>query len=1131
MAKEKIIAFAEILAVGSITAIGLALGGPIGAAVIAGLGINLGSNIVQSGSNKLKEQWLTSSNGILNHDIQHALARAYIKALESIQKKYFEISESDSLPKNEKKSIKALFKELIEQAQETFLPSLEKAITENEIKTFLYDTQQTATDLILQRINKDELFSTYNEPFREYFKKYLLKEVQFWFAEELKTDNKDCNKAWRAFQRLLLEGIQADIKSLKVGQDLIHNDLQILNILRKQIEDLKERAPNEPFQQGLDHAINEMQQFLKDMYNISFRTEKKIDAIATDVKNLLDQKTVPDTSHLDEEIKPLLEEIKEVIDSYNYDKAEKLFEQASLIAKVKNDEYSIARLQKQYARIVKEKYFQLDKAEEILIQCLHIFEKYNSYKDISSTKEVLAQIKASLGDLNGAEIYATDNLEYVKTTKDYMEIASAYITLGFINIEKHQYKEALKFMDEAIQYGTRLSQNAEKKDKENGIYLISLGNHNKSFIYKRIGNLNEAKSCCLKAIEGHRKLEKKQELGKILFEMTEIECYEGNFSSGQWKKYIEEAKSIFREIKDYSMLARCIDLVSRIAYTSGEKKLSLEIFKQGYEEIKKSKDKEGIAYYLEQFVSFFIMQKKFEDAEIYLKELIEYAETNKLNKSIIRAYEDLANIADKKGNISKRNEYLDFVIKELEKEYNQEQSEAKKANILGKIGDVHTHLGNLRESLATFEKVSSIYERLNEVAGFAKATLIVAELNMQLGNRAKAFENWLKVSEIVKGTAFYEFATIAKINSGSFLIRTGDYETAQRHLEEAQYLILKYKLQHLEEVEYLLREIKERKDLTNPSDKSFSQMIHRLYEGINNNKEIIQPLLRYWYSKNEKDLYKHFYNITGVRSVLYTDDLNIINDISKKLSWLFDYYLIMSNEKFDESSYETFTSPYNNMEANEYIVFIKEENAVKDDSNFPQKLTNEDKLLEALNKPAENGSLPRYLLFPTKIENEIKVVVGGWSRSLPKIAYDFIRTKTADKIISGNIFFSNIDRSESRDKYYSDLLFCWQLRYMPIYINEELTSEDVRIIGKINIDIPINYFSDKNIITAAKKIFNSLFTIEKEKISTSLNNIKYDLDSLFAENKQKISITLSFVEFEYVVKKIIYPIINLNYKK
>jgi hypothetical protein len=215
LTKEQALKLLGILATASITSVGFAIGGTIGAAVIGGIGINLSSAIIQSGSAKLKERWLASNDGILNYDLQQALARAFVKALIHLEIKYFTLREANALPKNEKESIKALFKELKEQAREVFPASLEKAVKEQEIKDYLYERPETVTDKLWERINGTTLLSTYSEHFRDFFRQNLLNEVLFWFSEELKTDNKECNKAWRAFQRLLLEGIQADVKAVK----------------------------------------------------------------------------------------------------------------------------------------------------------------------------------------------------------------------------------------------------------------------------------------------------------------------------------------------------------------------------------------------------------------------------------------------------------------------------------------------------------------------------------------------------------------------------------------------------------------------------------------------------------------------------------------------------------------------------------------------------------------------------------------------------------------------------------------------------------------------------------------------------------------------------------------------------
>jgi tetratricopeptide (TPR) repeat protein len=870
--------------------------------------------------------------------------------------------------------------------------------------------------------------------------------------------------------------------------------------------------------------------FVCDIYNQNCDTKrksiKKISSLADYIHDFFVSKEKQEVEiKLDEEVKPFLDQLKELIDENKFDEAEELYEKAKEITDKKNDEYSRAKLQKQYARVLKDKYFNREKEDELLLSCLKVFEKYNKEEDIASTKEMLAQVRASLGDLNSAEIFITDFLEYAKQKESDDKLATGYIVAGYVHLEKGNYKKANDCMDEAIKFGTRLLLNNDEKKVATGNEVITFSHHNKSFIYMKDGNILEAKASCLKALEGHRKLQKKKELAQLLFEMTEIECFEGNFATGKWKEYIEEAKSIFLEIKDFSSLARCIDLVSRIAYSTGQKELSLQIFEEGYEEIKKTKDKRGIAHFLGQFVSYYKSQKNTKKAKEYIAELIEFAKENGLNVELVHAYQDLADIADIEGDIVTRDEYLLFVITELEKRLKDEQSNSRKANILGQIADVYTRQGKIRESLSTFEKVASIYQTENVIGGFAKSTLIIAELNLQLGNREIAIQHWLKVSDITKGTAFHEFASIAKLNIGSYLLTTGEYESAQRHLEEAKHLIEKYKLKHSEQVEHLLWEINERKQINSPIEKEFPELIEKLYNGINKKIESFEPILRHWYHKNEMHIYKHFYQATGIKAILYSDDLAEINLTTSSLNWLFDYFLIASSEYFEPYSSDLFLSPYEEYEAGEHFVFVS--NAEKEELNTIAPLSFEDKILHTLNQPNEKGKFPSYVFCPTEINGEIKVFVVGRGKGLPQIAYNFIEQKTSEYIINSRTFVSNIPRHTLRDKLYSDILFCWQLNFIPVYLNEEPQSEDVTIIGSITTKIPFGNFADKQVSNKAKKYFNSLLKIEKSKAKTDLNEIYLDLDSLFSGFNQLIKAKISLAEISYSGKKILYPIIFL----
>lgn len=755
-----------------------------------------------------------------------------------------------------------------------------------------------------------------------------------------------------------------------------------------------------------------------------------------------------------------------------------------------------------------------------------MFEKYKKEEDVAHTKELLAQTKATLGDLNSAEIFVNDFLEYSKQKADNDELARCYIVVGYVYMQKDDLKKANECMDEAIKYGTRLSLSDDTKQKKRGIETTSFAYHNKSVIYKRIGNIQEAKASCLKSLEGHRKLKKKKELGQMLFELAEIECFEGNFALGKWKEYIEEAKNVFREIKDYSWVARCIDLVSRIAYSTGQRELSLKIFTEGYEEIKKTNDKKGIAHFLEQFASYFIGQKNYDEAEKYLTELIEYSEKNDLEKSVARAYEDLARITDKKGDIQKRDEYLNFVIKSYEKEYNNEQSPAKRAFVLGKIAFIKEQLNDLRGALDIHYKVAKIFEELNIISEYAKTLLVITEIKIKLGERHNLLESWQKISAILEGTAFHELSSLAKINSGSYLLSNGEYEMAQRYLEEAQQQILKYKLRYAKEAEGLLREVKEKRDITNPPKTSFAEMINLLYGAIQSKKNPLEPTLRHWYYKFEKDTFKHFYSYPGLRSVLYSDDLDTINSISKNLSWLFDYFLIASGEKFEEDKLELMIYPYELIGDDVCFAVISKENAEKNSAPTSY----EEILLSQINKPNKEGNYPRYIATIDKQGEEYIIHMLGEGRSLPSISYKLIRENDATEIINGNYFILPINRHSLRDKFYTDIIMSWEMKYIPIYINEDLNSESVLILNKIETAIPCFNLSDKTKIASGKKLFNSLFKANKENAKTILNDFKFDIDILFHEEEKQISLSVFLVEISYSVRKIVHPVIVLKCK-
>jgi hypothetical protein len=214
------------------------------------------------------------------------------------------------------------------------------------------------------------------------------------------------------------------------------------------------------------------------------------------------------------------------------------------------------------------------------------------------------------------------------------------------------------------------------------------------------------------------------------------------------------------------------------------------------------------------------------------------------------------------------------------------------------------------------------------------------------------------------------------------------------------------------------------------------------------------------------------------------------------------------------------------MEAGEYLMVISKKSNEKKEA---QQLSFEDKVLTALNTPTQTGKLPRYTFAPTKVGNEIGLWCAGHPIDLPNIAYNFIKEKTGAGIISGNNFVLNIPRYTFRDKLYSDIRFCWQLGYIPIYINKELKSDDVVILGRIDTKLPLSNLPDKAISNKIKKAFNFLLKSDKDKAKVALHDLKIEFDELLSENGKKIPASILLAEINYVGKSIVSPIIILQY--
>lgn len=291
--KEQVSSLLGAFATLSVTGIGLAIGGAIGSTVLAGIGINLSSNLIEGGCRSLKQHWLNSEDGILNHDIQKAIGRAFVKALSALEKKYLDSEEIRPLKRYEKRSYKDLFHELRQQAQEALRITLEKIQLDPDVKHFLFDAPDVDGEKMWMRLVGEDLIAPYSAQLQSFLRSNLLNEILFWFGQELKTDSPGCNKAWRAFQRMLLQGIYEGVRNVQAHQELISRDLRKLDTIKNQLDQLQEniqsRLPNELFQRDLEVALSQIQGTLRAISQTSQRIDQNVEIISRDVKSLLER--------------------------------------------------------------------------------------------------------------------------------------------------------------------------------------------------------------------------------------------------------------------------------------------------------------------------------------------------------------------------------------------------------------------------------------------------------------------------------------------------------------------------------------------------------------------------------------------------------------------------------------------------------------------------------------------------------------------------------------------------------------------------------------------------------------------------------------------------------------------------
>ena len=230
--------------------------GTVLAGAVAGIGGNLLSNQVEAGLEKVEDLFTSSPDGLLNHNIQRALAQAFDNAVAALETAYFKTNAAQNLAPEKKDAIANLLQKLRECPEQYFL-----AASEEQIADWLYGDNRAALADLLRRIDARRIFNmdheVYGDDFRRFFENHLIKQVQFWFFEYLKVDQPENTKAWRAFQRLMLEIVQLNQHALYGETQAVKAQLAQIQTTLDNLRD-SPRQNDEPFADGLNAVLEQL---------------------------------------------------------------------------------------------------------------------------------------------------------------------------------------------------------------------------------------------------------------------------------------------------------------------------------------------------------------------------------------------------------------------------------------------------------------------------------------------------------------------------------------------------------------------------------------------------------------------------------------------------------------------------------------------------------------------------------------------------------------------------------------------------------------------------------------------------------------------------------------------------------
>jgi hypothetical protein len=229
----------NVAVVGALFLVGTAIAGPVGGIVTTVASESL-SDLAQRGWGNLRDRFL-GQQGIGEPDLQVTMRRAYLRAVDNLEMRWGQLTEIEGTRRVSG----------VGEAQGFFLTLREEAttaLTAQQLSTLSTDPAALQTlgsgNSGLRstlRLYLSSRLNTYGEGLAAFVLQGFEPELSACFAEELKQDRPESNRAWRAYQRLVLDSLHETINHIRTTQDAVESRITQINQVLEQIQEWERR--------------------------------------------------------------------------------------------------------------------------------------------------------------------------------------------------------------------------------------------------------------------------------------------------------------------------------------------------------------------------------------------------------------------------------------------------------------------------------------------------------------------------------------------------------------------------------------------------------------------------------------------------------------------------------------------------------------------------------------------------------------------------------------------------------------------------------------------------------------------------------------------------------------------------